>query len=157
WIEAPNFGPRSRQLPESERVVALNGEDREGRSVEREQRRGVRALDPGPAQEREGACPRERGRDRLLERDRGIEAKREQRRGAERAKHDGTGRKRARDRSRSLHAFRHPRFASRLLADCSLSRKVAFGACGAPHSGPIWRLCALKRLEIDAGAAVNRG
>ena len=110
-VETPDVRPRSRQLPESERIIALKGEDRESRGVERDQRRGIWALGPRPAQKRQCAGAGERGEDGLAERDRGVKGEHEQRRAAERRKRGGPARKRARKRGSRLHAFRPPRFA----------------------------------------------
>ena len=43
------------------------------------------------------------------------------------------------------------------LADCTLSRKPAFSvACRSPHSGPIWRLCALDAAIIRPQCRAKR-
>ena len=110
-IEAPDVRPGAGQLPETKRIIALKGEDRERRSVKGEQRRGIGPLGPCKAQERQARGAGGRGEDRLLERDRGVKPKRQQRRAAERRKRDRPARKRARKGGRHLHAFRPPGFA----------------------------------------------
>ena len=82
-IEAKDVRPRPRQLPESERIVALNREDRERRGVDCDQRRGIGALGSRPAQERKAASACDRRDDRLQQRNRRIDGEREKREAAE--------------------------------------------------------------------------
>ena len=107
-VEAKDVHPRSRQLPEAERVIAIKGEDRERRRVNRNQRRGIWALGSRPAQERQSAGAGDRGDNRLAQSDRGIEGERQQRRAAKPRKPSRPAHKRACVRSSRLHAFRVP-------------------------------------------------
>ena len=113
-VEAPDVRPGAGQLPETKRIIALNGEDRERRGVKGDQRRGIRPLGPRKAQERQARSAGESGEHRLLQRDRGVKPKRQQRRAAERRKRNRPARKRARKGGRHLHAFRLPDSPSRL-------------------------------------------
>ena len=90
-VEAPDVRPGAGQLPETKRIIALNGEDRERRSIKGDQRRGIWPLGPCKAQERQARGAGGRGEDRLLERDRGVKPKRQQRRAAERRKRGRAG------------------------------------------------------------------
>ncbi len=110
-VEAPDVRPGAGQLPETKRIIALNGEDRERRSIKGDQRRRIWPLGPCKAQERQASGAGDRGEDRLLERDRGVKPKRQQRRAAERRKRGRPARKGARKGGSHLHAFRPPGFA----------------------------------------------
>ena len=109
-VEPPYIRPRSGQPPESERIVALEGEDRERRRIDRDQRRGIRALGASPAQESEPRGAGKGGDDRFARRDRGIEGEGEQRHAAQRQRRrpDGPARKWARKGDNHLHALRSP-------------------------------------------------
>ena len=147
-IEPKDVRPRARQLPEAERVIAIKGEDRERRGVDGDQRRGIWALGSRPAQKRQR-------RRRRRSRRRSVAAARPPRRRRARAAPSRRATKALRARRAKGRAKAGvvsmpsalPDSARVFLADCSLSRKPAFNAaCRPPHSRPIWRLCALRRL-----------
>ena len=145
-VEPPYVSPRAGQQPESERIIALKGEDRERRRVNRDQRRGIRALGPRRAQESERRCAGERGDDRFApprspHRRQGRAAPR---RRAPEPTARRIGAQRGAQRRKSSPCVRVLRLAlgqllCGLLTDSQAPRR---GACGAPHSRPIWRLCA---------------
>ena len=146
-IEAKDIRPRARQLPEAERVVAIKGEERERRCVNCDQGLGIWTLGSRPAQERQSAGAGDRGDDRLAQHDGDVEGERQQRDAAEPRKPGRATHKRAcKSETLSPCLRRSPIRVTRFLADCLLSCKRPFPACRPPHSGPIWRLCALVRL-----------
>ena len=119
-IEPKDIRPRSGQLPEAERVIAIEGEDRERRGVNRDQRRGIWALGARPAQERQSAGAGDRGDNRLAQRDRGIEGERKQRRAAEpRQAQQAGAQKGVRKEPSSPCLSCSPNRPCSFLADCS--------------------------------------
>ena len=123
-IEPEDVRPRSRQLPETQRVVSLKSEDGKDGRVGRNERFGIRALGKRRAQQLEAACAGYGREDRFARHDRPIrgEGDEPEASGGGRRPCDGP----PRDRGRRIHDLaRAPHSGVVLfLANCLASRKA---------------------------------
>ena len=118
-IEAKDVRPRAGQLPEAERIIAI--ESRRSRTPRRQWRSA-----PGNTGARLAPSAKAQGRQRLRPPRRSVAAaqprhkgEREKREAAEPRKRYRAARKRACKSRRRLHAFRAPDSARAFLADCT--------------------------------------